>query len=707
MPPEEYRVDPPAIPADDRSGPIGQRILRLLSIQVERNIACLAQERRKAGITDEDKVIMADPQYAGHFLGGNAYAMAVLCRFGVVGETMAGRSREELERTAVAVVRAMADTYESAESDKVWRPFSSGRFVHLLGMGAWLLWDKLDAETQVAVARILAAESDRFLDRPAPAQLYDDTQAESNAWTGGGLAVAACMLKLHPRREQWLDKAKEYMISAYATERDVASDRVVDGKPLREWLTGPNALPDYAVENHGFVHADYIAAVSEMVRSVIAFRFAGEAAPEAPTFNADHVFDMLMRLSLPDGTHFYLQSTDYTARRVDSLWQACNIVPLRPTPLRIACFERSLSAMETMADQWPEIPMSGWLGCPYELGSTWGLTQNYLMCRLFGIGGEAVADEQIKTRLAGVHVSREGKFVIHRTPKTISRFSWHPAGECPKVMGMTMSLDRDLLCYPMPWNYIGEVRERSGGGAMAAEPSLKVKEHRVCDRGEGFGAMAELEWCSGKILQSCAFVSLPDGRTVYFEERRAADGVTVASATSGNVAFFDDLRWPHQSKARTFYGEGGPLALDASSSHTGNWVNVDDRMGYVVLGCYRFRLSLQKGRACIRRGSDTMYDTCRLSFTAELPDRAFEPGERLCAFAMASCPNQTAKQTKALAARVQQDGWVLSAARAFALKADPYMIYANFGAEPKRAYCDGEAFELPASSCGWLVRPDR
>ena len=706
MPPREYHVDPPATPVDDLSGPIGRRILRLLSSQVERNIACLAQERRKVGVTDEDRVVMADPQYAGHFLGGNAYAMAVLCRFGVAGETMAGRCREELERTALAVIRAMADTHESAESEKVWRAFSTGRFVHLLGMGAWLLWDRLDAETQMAVARIVAAESDRFLGRPAPAQLYDDTQAESNAWTGGGIAVAACMLKQHAHRDEWLDKAKEYMISAYATERDVTSDRVVDGKPLREWLTGPNALPDYAVENHGFVHADYIAAVSEMVRSVLAFRLAGEPVPDAPTFNAEQVFDMLTRLSLPDGTHFYLQSTDYTARRVDSLWQACNIVPLRPTPLRNACFERSMSAMEAMADQWPAIPMSGWIGSPYELGSTWGLTQNYLMCRLFGTGGEAEADEQIEAAFAGVHVSKEGKFAIHRTRKTIASFSWHPAGECPKVMGMTMPLGKDVLCYPMPWSYIGEVRELGDGEGLAAEPSLKVREHRVCDRGEGFAAMVELEWCSGKIHQDSAFVSLPDGRTVYVEERRAAEPVTVASATSGNVAFFDDRRWPHQSEARTFYGEGGPLALDASSSHTGNWVNVDDRMGYVVLGCYRFRLSRQKGRPCIWRGSDTMYDTCRLSFIAELSDRAFEPGERLSAFAMVSCPNQSAEQTEALPTRVQHDGWVLNSARAFALRVDPYMIYANFGAAPKRAYCDGDAFELPASSCGWLAQSD-
>ena len=696
MPPDEYHVDLPVIPAEDLSGPIGQRILRLLSTQVERNIACLAQDRQKAGVTDETKVVMADPQYTGHFLGGNAYALAVLCRFGVAGETMAGRSPEELEHTALAVIRAMADSYRSEEKEKIWRAFSTGRFVHLLAMGAWLLWERLDAKTQADVAQIIAAESDRFLGRPAPAQLYDDTQAESNAWTGGGIAVAACMLKRHPHREQWLDKAKEYMISAYATERDVGSDRVVDGKPLRAWLTGPNALPDYAVENHGFVHADYIAAVSEMVRSVLAFRLAGEPIPDAPAFNAEHVFDMLTRLSLPDCTHFYLQSTDYTARRVDSLWQACNIVPLKPTPFRVACFERALAAMETMADQWPEIPMSGWRGFPYDLGSTWGLTQNYLICRLFGTGGKAAADEEIEAALAGVHVSAQGKFAIHRTRKTIASFSWHPAGECPKVMGMTMPLDQDVLCYPLPWSYIGEVREQD------AEPSLKVREHRVWDRGEGFAAMVELAWCSGKVLQNSAFVSLPDGRTVYFEVRRAASPVTVAVAVSGNVAIFDDLRWPHQSAARTFYSESGPLATDAPGPHTGNWINVDDRMGYVALGCCRFRLSRHEGRPCIWRGSDTMYDTCRLSFTPELPDGAFEPGERISAFAMVSCPNQTTDQTRALATRVQRDEWLLNEERAFALSAAPYIICANFGAEPKAAKCGGHAFELSPLSCGWL-----
>ena len=56
------------------------------------------------------------------------------------------------------------------------------------------------------------------------------TSRPSVKTTASGLALAFCMLKQHPRRGLWGEKAKEFMISAYATAADVQSRRVVDGK---------------------------------------------------------------------------------------------------------------------------------------------------------------------------------------------------------------------------------------------------------------------------------------------------------------------------------------------------------------------------------------------------------------------------------------------------------------------------------------------
>lgn len=697
-----YRVDPPMVPPDDRSGDLGQRLLALLRIQVQRNLVCLERDRRERGIEDPS-VIVTDIPYCGHFLGGSICAFAVLARFG--GDEGEGDlSTEKLEQTAVSIIHAWTEAYEAGQREAVWGDFASGRFLYLLGLGAWLLWHRLDEGLRASVARILEVETDRFLAGPAPAQLYDDTQAESNAWHGAGIAAVSCMLKYHPHRALWDEKAKEYLISAYATVEDVASDRVVDGKPLREWLTGPNAFPDHTVENHGFVHPDYMAAVSEMIRGAVAYTLAGEPIPEAVTFSAAEVFDRTMAMSLPDGTHLYVQGTDYTPRRVDSLFQVCNLVTLQPNPQRKACFLRSLATMEEMARKRPDAPMSAWIGVPYDLGTTWGLTQNYLMSRFYGDGGEALLDASYESSLAGVHLSEDGCFVMHRTPETISTFSWHARTKEPKAMGLTMPLDRDVLCYPMPWSSIGNVREALPDEVIDAA-DLAVVRHDVQVAQDGFSVTIELTWCSGKVRQDCAFVSLPDGRTVYLERRAAVEDVTIACGTCGDITVCDDTQWVFQDGPRAYFGAPGRLDPEQEGPHCGNWLNIDNRMGCIAMGADQFLLARCKGRPCIWRGDGTMYDICRIGFLPDVFEReelSFGSGEQISNFAMVSCPNQTSQETAALASALQENGISIGPDGLFVIELPQFTVWANLSGAPQTLEARTGSVELPPFRSGWL-----
>jgi len=702
MVPEQYRVEPARIPDDDLSGALGPRWLKLLSNQVARNLKVMENDRKKAGI-DDPNVIVPGNRYFEYFVPGSAYAAAVLVRFGEPGKTMGHLSREQLLRKAVGMIQAVARHHQLGGGAKEWSTSWSARVIHTLGMAAWLLWQELDETTRLLVARIIEHEADRFLDRPAPAQLYNNTQAESNAWTGGGIAVAGCMLKSHPHRHLWRRKANEYMISAYATARDVASNELVDGRPLNQWLTAPNAFPDYTVENHGLVHPDYIGAISEMVRCAIAFRLTGEAVPQAVTFNADKALDLLVFLYLPDGTQLYPQNTDYTPRRLDVFLQAGNIIPHKPGPLRKACLLRTLASLEAMATRCPDQPMNGWIGFPYDLGSTWGLTENYLMFRFFGDGGEAVADDQLEARLAGVLASEYGKFVVHRTPNTISSFSWRSTGKRPEVMGLTMPLQKDVLCYPMPWGYIGQVCELGEGA------KLKVHSHRLAVNQDGFAVAVELGWCADKVRQDCAFVSLPDGRSVYLEQRRARAKVAIELATSGNITFFDDPRWVYQTRARTFSGQQGNLTSETGTLHKGKWINIDDRSGYAVLGSDRFRLFAVSGRPCIFRGDGTMYNTCRLEFVHVTPSAgdpvstSFVASESINRFAMVSCPNQTKQETAALADRLGRAGWQTEKDGVLALKLDRYLVYSNLSSETESVFDGKQTTSLAPKTSGWVT----
>jgi hypothetical protein len=365
---------------------------------------------------------------------------------------------------------------------------------------------------------------------------------------------------------------------------------------------------------------------------------------------------------------------------------------------------RTIQSLEAMAAGRPNLPLNGWIGSPYDLGSTWGLTQNYLMVRFFGDGGKALPDRQLEAGLAGVFASEHGKFAVHRTAKTISSFSWRSTGQQPAVMGLTLPLDQDVLCYPMPWSCVGQVRE------WGEATKLEVRSHRLAAHEDGFAVTVELGWCSNKVRQDCAFVSLPDGRSVYFEERRAEANVAIEAACSGSLTFFDDTRWVYQPHPRVFFGEQGRSEPHPSRRHGGNWINVDNRLGCAVLGADRFRLFAAAGRPNIWRGSGTMYDTCGLEFVCvgeAVGNRApvaFKAGQLINRFGMVSCPGQKKEATAALARRIVAEGWRAAAEGVLALDLDRYFVYANFSSEPRSLNDGRRKRQLAPGASGWSTR---
>ena len=688
---QPFYVAPPQMPKKDLSGEIGKRILTLLSIQAERNLK--NKEYFKNG-----KVFPGNTVFTKYFLGGCANMFSVLVRYGKPGETMAGTTRKKLQALTVSCLETVAQTHPLGSGKKPWSKSETGRTVYKLGMGAWLNWTHLSPQTQKLIGRIMAAEANRFIDAPVPSGLRGNSLADSNAWNGGGLAVAACMFKNHPNAVKWAQKAHAYMIGAYATASDIKENRQVMGKPLSEWIETPNALSDHTVEKQGFVHPDYMAAISEMFRSTLAFRFAGDPVPESSTFNGEQVFDRLMYLTLPDGSHFYPQGTYYTPRRIDSFFQVCSMAALKHHPRRKAALIRSIENLENMAREWPDLPMHAWLGLPVDLGCTWGLTQNYLACRFFGTGDKALRDEELESSLAGVHKSDQGRFVMHRTKNSLSSFSWHPKA----LMGMTMPLDRDVMVYPMPLSAVGEVYEQVPNSKKDAPFSFKSKSLAVSKMERGLGALVRIEMCRGKVKQHSAFISLPDGNSVYLSQRTAVQKVKLGTSANGSVTVIDDSRLPYQGEARQFFIAGGQVEPNAQKTFRTHWVNVDGRMGYAVLGGNALKLNPVKGKPRIRRGTGTMYHTVRLSFVDHKPGTRFDAGEPMGSFAMVSCPNQDQKATAQLSTAIQKEGWAANQNGFLALRAGNYLVLANFTEKEKSIRVKDRIWGVSPFTASWL-----
>ena len=165
------------------------------------------------------------------------------------------------------------------------------------------------------------------------------------------------------------------------------------------------------------------------------------------------------------------------------------------------------------------------------------------------------------------------------------------------------------------------------------------------------------------------------------------------------------------ARPRAFFGEQGSLKPDGDTLDEGNWVNVDDRLGYAVVDSGRFRLVAAPGRPCIWRGDGTMYDTCRLEFVQAGPPAAgktvsvsFQAGERINRFGIVSCPNQPKQETARLGRRLGRAGWHVAKDGVLALALDRYLVYANFSPRAESVLEGGEAVSLPAETAGWATR---
>jgi len=227
-----------------------------------------------------------------------AFGLAVALKTGVYEEEVSGVPKAEVRARALQLIHGAARNHRG----QGWGyPWQSALWAAYLGHGAWMLWDDLDVETRALVAELVEWEADRLADVTVP--YWDgrggDTKAEENGWNSMVLSLAVAMMPNSPRVPAWKEKCSEFMISAYSTEDDLHNGRVIDGKPVKDWLRGFNANADGSVVNHGFVHPDYMLGVHSNLRAFAVKPLAGQVVPEAADFNADRVYRCLVTREWP------------------------------------------------------------------------------------------------------------------------------------------------------------------------------------------------------------------------------------------------------------------------------------------------------------------------------------------------------------------------------------------------------------------------
>lgn len=535
------------------------------------------------------------------------FASAALLRFGEYDESATGFTRSQMARITASLVRELAQHHVANTDKSSWwwgDEWQSAYWTANAGQGAWLIWNRLPASTRREVAAMIVFEANRFLKVPAPFNQFRDTKAEENAWNSEILALACCMMPAHPNSSLWDERAKEYMVSALATPEDVKSTRLVDGKPLNQWLRGPNVHSDYTLENHGFFHPDYTTSYYLNLQNLPVYVLAGKSAPESLFHNAEQLRDILMFLTLPNGWTYYPQYTDWSNYRHDVTIMSQSPNPVLPSAAGARClrwgidfikYADSLNAGKTSQNLFRGLNFNC---CPLDT-----MTHVYLLHYLLGPGAEPLSDQQARTALAGTRLFEQGKTVVCRSENAMASFSWFDTGR--RLMACVTPMTKQGIAIPKFRSLIGTI-----GGKIDEAKTANQKTELL--RGGGFSTIIDLKRGPDlTVEETVAMVALPDGRVVYAEWFGGVpDGVEVRT---GLVFFENNPFWLHGVAPKVYYPGGvweqsaDPKALPsktvALSGEHARWLNISDRFGIVLRGSKG--VSIEDGQLVLNHRPET------------------------------------------------------------------------------------------------------
>jgi hypothetical protein len=105
---------------------------------------------------------------------------------------------------------------------------------------------------------------------------------ELNMWNGAILWRAAASYPEEPLAPAWREKAHRFLMNAISVPADASDERMVAGRPVREWHVGANFFPHYALDHHGYTNVGYsVITLSNAAMLHYDLQALGALAPES------------------------------------------------------------------------------------------------------------------------------------------------------------------------------------------------------------------------------------------------------------------------------------------------------------------------------------------------------------------------------------------------------------------------------------------
>lgn len=572
-----------------------------------------------------------------------------------------GIPRATVEAHLVANLKYLVNTHKSsggfnttsgAKWGKVWE---SSLWSSYAALGGWMVWAQLDSDTQNKLNLLVSGEADFKAATLPPYAEWSDTKAEENGWDTNILSLARSMQPNHANAAKWDDMAKSYMMNTYSTLADMSDSTVVSGKAVSTWVRGANLHPDLTAENHDIFHPIYqMVPINELGTSAVFYKMGNLTPPAAVEHNMLNVWNkVLKKIALPEGEWIYPNGVDWMVHDYEHLpaysFLATYFKDADATMLESRTLEymRERSNLQTDGSYFGSLSD---IGPRRESVAAQRLADAFLYHEFFGPGSTTPSTPgSFVTAQSGVTDFSSTNVLLHRNAQKYSSFSWQS-----KFMGYIGAnpasyMNEPYVLVPYQKSFVGYYN--LNGVATNVSHITHTKQTAA----NWFTTSGVLSENAGKLTRYLSFTSLPDnGLVVYMDKVVANAAVTIVQEYGGA---FDFERDAASGAARSVYSASGTTAMPTQfTAYSGDWMNVDGKLGVVVKGGKGFNF----GSKGIQAGatSSRMYGSY---FTGS---KAAAANEIISDKVVVAAVNQTATQTAQLSANLLRPtvgfGWSAS-----------------------------------------------
>jgi len=394
-------------------------------------------------------------------------------------------------------------------------------------VAARLLTNQLDEKTKALVRQVVTAEADAAM-KNIPSAKEGDTAADDCCWNAGLLGVTAAIYADDPKAAAWDEWAKRWALNIEARESDRKSDRMIDGKLLREWLVSTNAHPDLTVENHGFWDPPYQVCFAALVEPAMAYRICSKPIPEAFHANIVEEGDSILKwLTLVDGDLLCPQGFDWAERDVQHSWAYTELGTLADLSWARAAEQRCLKLLMRRQAAFGDGALHALdFGYETDLACCW--TYSYFLHKYFGKAG---VDAEFK-EIAGGKIFPYVGVGVYRTPDLVSSVTWFRVRQAVMIVPNNVEALGDDPCF-------AAYRADAKGGRVSglgylklmgkkAAPPFRIDGEPVVKLGKQGLAVSYRRTIPDVATQRIGYCALPTGEVLVFSRWEAVKDITIA-----------------------------------------------------------------------------------------------------------------------------------------------------------------------------------